>query len=116
MKLKINKIFRKQKVSKMGKPYTSVSILADVEGVKDCWINDYDAEYNRSWAEGMEVDINLEKYGEYKGKPTYNVVKPAKANSAEAMSVINNKLDKILELLSKQESVVVSESDSDIPF
>jgi len=78
MKLKIDKIITRSKnkdgedyISKFGKPYVNVSINSD--GV---WYSCFD--YNgqtRNWAEGQEIDVEIEEKGQYK-----NIILPKKEN------------------------------------
>lgn len=73
MKLKIEKLIKREKDGKYGK-YVSLSVLAD-----GCWHNAVEKDWNKTWREGDTIDVERTKQGEYKGSPTYKIFEPGKA-------------------------------------
>jgi len=122
MKLKIQKIFVKDRTSKAGKPYKSVSITAN-DGQVDTYFNTFGGKWNEGWTVGDEIDVEVERYGEYQGKPTYNIKPPARGADltqfTTTMQLMNTKLDKILSLLNKEKPLPNNGPDDiqdDLPF
>lgn len=62
-KVKLTKVFRKQKVSKNGKMYNSISIKTDEYG--DQLLGGFGNNENNKWKEGDVVEITVTKNGEY---------------------------------------------------
>ena len=92
-KVKIVKVTRHERVSKSGKPYTSVGIQTLQYGEQ--WLNGFGNAENAAWKMGDEVTIEVEKRGEY-----LNFKMPQKMNETR----IGDKIKEIelrLELLEK---------------
>jgi len=68
--MKIVKIYKSDKdkqgnplKTKDGRPYTRIAIQTPEYGSK--WISGFMGYWNSNWAEGMDVDIEIEEKGEY---------------------------------------------------
>lgn len=61
MKVTIEAISRKEKVSKAGKPYNSVGIMVNGE-----WLSGFGDEINATWRKGDLVNVKVTPNGEFK--------------------------------------------------
>lgn len=61
MKVTIEKISRKEKVSKNGKPFVSVGIF-----VNGGWCSGFNDEVNSKWRVGDIVDVEITQNGDFK--------------------------------------------------
>ena len=108
MKLKIEKIERESKVSKAGKDYVSIKVIAN--GGK--WFTGFGDATNQNWKEGQEVDTPVYTE-EYQGKSYSKLGMPKNPSETQQISA---KLDEILALLrTKQaEKIFDVKTESDL--
>lgn len=76
MKLKIERIYRKEGVSKNGSNYEKVDVYAN--GIRYTAF-DFNGE-TKDWLEGGEIDAEVKK-GEYNGKVQYTIQFPKRGDS-----------------------------------
>lgn len=63
MKVTITSIFKKERISQAGKPFTSMSIKTQEHG--DKWLGGFLSEGNKDWVVGDTVDIEISTKGDY---------------------------------------------------
>ena len=64
MKLNIEKVYRKEEISKKtNKPYTRLAIKT--KEYPDKWISGFGNKHNSEWKQGDSVDVNVIEKGEY---------------------------------------------------
>jgi len=114
MQLKIEKIERESKVSKAGKNYVSIKVIAN--GGR--WYTGFGDEINKNWKEGDTVEAPVYTE-EYNGK-TYSKLGLPK-NPTE-LQQINSKLDTVIAMLSAKkkekeiEEIFNVKENNDLPF
>lgn len=62
-KVTIEKIYTKERLSKDGKPFTSLAIITKEHGTR--WISGFKNDITKNWKEGDVVEITITQNGEY---------------------------------------------------
>lgn len=104
MQVTINQIFREQKQSKTGKPYTSLRIKTMEHG--DKWLSGFGNLSNKNWQEGSTVEIQVEEKGQYLN---------FKDMSERAPSKTWDKINELDDRLSKLEALLIKNPMKEAP-
>lgn len=92
MKVTITSIFKKERISQAGKPFTSMSIKTQEHG--DKWLGGFLSEGNKDWVVGDTVDIEISTKGDYLN---YSLPKsenrPSQSQSPESIARLTNLIE-----------------------
>ena len=110
MQITITAISRKPRVSKKGKPFTSVGLKTVEYGER--WLSGFGNESNANWKKGDRIDVELEDTGQYLNftMPEKEDAGPA-ANNAATAEIKNILLLKVVPMLEAihKENMLISE-------
>lgn len=119
MKLNLTFVKRTERISKAGKPFTSVSIKSTQYGEK--YLSGFGNKDNANWAAGMEVEVaEVVAKGEYLN---FEMPKKVTANTQVEVMALSHKLDliqsqlrAITDHLSGKERLNLTSAGTKIPF
>ena len=120
MKLTITRVFKKDRVSKDGNPFVSLSIKTQEYG--DKWLGGFQNAGNENWKAGDVVEADVEKNGEYLNYKLPKKEKQAVASNPETeklLKAILHNTEEIIKKLNDPEALVISSEemgpDADVP-
>ncbi len=110
MELTITAISRKPRVSKAGKPFTSLGLKTVEYGER--WVSGFGNSENAKWNKGDKINVELEDTGQYLNftMPEKEDASPAAGNAAtaEIKNILLLKVVPMLEAIHK-ENIIISE-------
>jgi hypothetical protein len=78
MKIKIEKISKRDGTTKDGRPYVQLGVFSNGK-----WASAFQGDWNENWKVGDEIDVEIEENGKYR-----NIKAPKKSNSDSQSSEV----------------------------